>query len=200
MQPATHTMTTDSQGSNASSDRSCPTASSPPLSASACRSCSGRPLLPGQATGQRKRSYTFISRQAASTPSISEDLQLRTSKQGVINSFFHEDVLKPCCGNQCCLQLAGSGTADLMLEPAEFERLNTFVEAVVETRKAIHLAGQNDSRQRLRSRLRLGFQLGSSQPEFAIDYCFPGSMLASAQQYWWQLEDGSCVQVCATCL
>ena len=159
---------------------------------SACRSCN----QPGRATGPRKRSYTFITRQQASPPQLSEDLQLRTSKKGVINTFFHEEVLKPCCSNQCCLQLAGTGTADLLLEPAEFVRLNTFVDAVIDTRRAIHLAGQNDSRQRLRSRLRLGFQLGSSQPEFASDYCFPGSIVASSQQYWWQLEDGSCVQVC----
>lgn len=142
--------------------------------------------------------YRFVNRQERKPREKSERLAKRVVADEILNSFLNEKgELLGCCSNECCAQLLGGLEASRLTLPTatNLEVREGFRDAVLETRKAIHGGNQVESRKRLLTRLRLGFTHGERPLRFNPDYKFPGSRSSSTQEYWWQTEEGDCIQV-----
>ena len=149
-----------------------------------------------------KRGYRFLKRKRAAPKPLSKLLEKRLSSEGVCNDLTHANndgsrVITNCCSNQCLGQLLGSDSGLFTACPSteEATQRHAFVEAVIETRRAIHSEGEIKSGECLTNRLRSGFSAGLTQLSFASEYSFPDQRLQASQEYWWRTEGGSCVQV-----
>lgn len=148
------------------------------------------------ATPQLRRPYRGASRQ---TPTAKEERPLvvrRFSRNHVLDQFLGEHEVFECCTNHCIGQLLGENAFRRSLPAEESEQRESFIDAVIATRHAVHDGKQTESADRLIARLRMGFTLGHKAVDFAPGYRYPQTRTSkSKQEYWWRLESGPCVQV-----
>ena len=154
--------------------------------------------------GRRGRAeYRFLNRKRAGPKPASKLLQKRTSQEGVCRKITVTEVttgslaVRPCCSNQCIARLVGSDPELFTACPTEEEsrQRQSFVDAVIATRKAVHSEGQISSANYLMNRLRFGMSAGTEPLGFAETYSYPLQRETSCQEYWWRTEEGACVQV-----